>query len=69
MRNPNGWSTIAVDRSVIPLGTKVYVENYGYAIAEDVGGAIKGNKIDIYVNSTAEAYRWGRRTVTIYILE
>ncbi|WP_313118971.1 ubiquitin-like domain-containing protein [Proteiniclasticum ruminis] len=69
VRNPNGWSTIAVDRSVIPLGTKVYVENYGYAIAEDVGGAIKGNKIDIYVNSTAEAYRWGRRTVTIYILE
>lgn len=69
VRNPNGWSTIAVDRNVIPLGTKVYVENYGYAIAEDVGGAIKGNKIDIYVNSTAEAYRWGRRTVTIYILE
>lgn len=69
VRNPSGWSTIAVDRNVIPLGTKVYVENYGYAIAEDVGGAIKGNKIDIYVNSTAEAYRWGRRTVTIYILE
>lgn len=69
VRNPNGWSTIAVDRNVIPLGTKVYVENYGYAIAEDVGGAIKGNKIDIYVNSTAEAYQWGRRTVTIYILE
>ena len=58
-----------VSKLGIPLGTKVYVENYGYAIAEDVGGAIKGNKIDIYVNSTAEAYRWGRRTVTIYILE
>lgn len=69
VRNPNGWSTIAVDRNVIALGTKVYVENYGYAIAEDVGGAIKGNKIDLFMNSSAEAYRWGRRTVTIYILE
>lgn len=69
VRNPNGWSTIAVDRNVIALGTKVYVENYGYAIAEDVGGAIKGNKIDLFMNSSAEAYRWGRRAVTIYILE
>lgn len=69
VRNPNGWSSIAVDRNVIALGTKVYVENYGYAIAEDVGGAIKGNKIDLFMNSSAEAYRWGRRTVTIYILE
>lgn len=69
VRNPGGWSTIAVDRSIIPLGTRVYVENYGYAIAQDVGGAIKGNKIDVFLNSTAEALRWGRRTVTIYILK
>lgn len=69
VRVEGGWSTIAVDRNVIPLGTKVYVENYGYAIAEDVGGAIKGNKIDLYMNSVSAAMNWGRRTVTIYILE
>lgn len=68
VRNPNGWSTIAVDPRVIPLGTKVYVENYGYAIAEDVGGAIKGNIIDIYLNSRTETRAWGRRMVTVYIL-
>jgi uncharacterized protein YabE (DUF348 family)/3D (Asp-Asp-Asp) domain-containing protein len=69
VRVEGGWSTIAVDRNVIPLGTKVYVENYGYAIAEDVGGAIKGNRIDLYMNSVSAAMNWGRRTVTIYILE
>ncbi|MGB4588908.1 MAG: 3D domain-containing protein [Clostridiaceae bacterium] len=68
VRNASGWSTIAVDRNVIPMGTRVYVENYGYAIAEDVGGAIKGNIIDVFMNSESEANAWGRRTVTIYIL-
>ena len=58
-----------VSKLGIPLGTKVYVENYGYAIAEDVGGAIKGNRIDLYMNSVSAAMNWGRRTVTIYILE
>jgi uncharacterized protein YabE (DUF348 family) len=69
VRNASGWSTIAVDRNVIPMGTRVYVENYGYAIAEDVGGAIKGNIIDVFMNSESEAISWGRRTVTIYILD
>lgn len=68
VRVEGGWSTIAVDPRVIPLGTKVYIENYGYAIAEDTGGAIKGNKIDVYMNSRSAALSWGRRTVTIYIL-
>lgn len=69
VRNPNGWSTIAVDRSIIPLGTKVYVENYGYAIAQDVGGAIKGNRIDVFLNSRTESRSWGVRYVNIYILD
>ncbi len=67
-RNPNGYSTIAVDPRVIPLGSKVYVEGYGYAIAEDIGGAIKGNRIDIFVTSESEAQSWGRRSVNVYIL-
>ncbi len=68
VRNPNGYSTIAVDPRVIPLGTKVYVDGYGYALACDTGGAIKGNIIDLFVNSEAEAENWGRRSVTVYIL-
>lgn len=59
---------IAVDPRFIPLGTRVYVEGYGYAIAADTGGAIKGNIIDLYMDSTAEAIQWGRRNVTVYIL-
>ncbi|MDO5017733.1 MAG: cell wall-binding repeat-containing protein [Lagierella massiliensis] len=64
-KNPK---VIAVDRNVIPLGTKVYVEGYGYAIAGDTGGAIKGNKIDVHMNSVKECYNWGVRTVKLYIL-
>lgn len=51
VRDPNGISTIAVDPRVIPLGSLVYVEGYGRAVAADTGGAIKGNIIDVYVNS------------------
>jgi len=58
---------IAVDPSVIPLGTKVHVEGYGEAIAGDTGGAIKGNKIDIHLPTTAEANNWGVRTVKVTI--
>lgn len=58
---------IAVDPSVIPLGTNVYIEGVGPRRAEDTGGNIKGNTIDIYMNSQAECIRWGVRYVTIYI--
>ena len=61
VRNPSGISTIAVDPSFIPLGSKVYVEGYGYAIASDTGGAIKGNIIDLFLNSSSECWSWGRR--------
>lgn len=59
---------IAVDPSVIPLGSKVWVEGYGEAIAGDTGGAIKGKKIDVYFSSSSACYSWGNRTVQIKIL-
>lgn len=59
---------IAVDPRVIPLGTRLYVPGYGYGVAADTGGAIKGNKIDLCFATGAEAIAWGRRTVTITIL-
>ncbi|NLZ47521.1 MAG: DUF348 domain-containing protein [Clostridiales bacterium] len=68
-RNANGYSTIAVDPRVIPLGTKVYVEDYGFAIAEDTGGAIKGNKIDVYFPSHSQALQWGVKYKNVYILK
>jgi uncharacterized protein YabE (DUF348 family) len=68
-RNPDGYSTVAVDPRVIPLGTKMWVDGYGYAIAEDIGGAIKGNKIDLYFHSSDEMWNWGARNVNIYILK
>lgn len=65
---------IAVDPKVIPLGTKVYVEvpgsapDYGFAIAADIGSAIKGNLIDLYFDSSKKVSEWGRRNVVVYIL-
>jgi 3D (Asp-Asp-Asp) domain-containing protein len=67
-RDPKGYSTIAVDPRIIPLGSRVYIEGYGYAIADDIGGAIKGNIIDLYFNSNSEATNWGRRSVKVYLL-
>lgn len=60
---------IAVDPKVIPMGTKLYIPGYGNAVAADTGGAIKGNKIDLCYETVAEAYQWGIRNVTVYILE
>lgn len=65
--NPN-VRVIAVDPSIIPLGTKVYVEGYGYAIAADTGSAVKGSKIDVFFANKSDAYRWGRKTVKIKVL-
>jgi 3D (Asp-Asp-Asp) domain-containing protein len=65
---------IAVDPRVIPLGTRIYVEvagstpDYGYAVAADIGGAIKGNLIDLYVDSQQQANNWGVKRVKVYIL-
>ncbi|MDI7743875.1 ubiquitin-like domain-containing protein [Lysinibacillus fusiformis] len=64
----DGMKVIAVDPSVIPLGTKVWVEGYGNAIAADKGSAIRGNKIDVFVGSKQQANSWGRKKVRIKIL-
>ena len=61
--------TIAVDPEVIPLGSKLYVEGYGEGIAEDTGGAIKGEIIDLYMEDRNEALSWGRRQVEVRIIE
>ncbi|MGO1060330.1 3D domain-containing protein [Planococcus sp. FY231025] len=66
--NPN-QKVIAVDPRVIPLGSKVWVEGYGTAIAGDTGGAIKGNKIDVFIPSQSAALQWGRKNVTIKVLD
>lgn len=59
---------IAVDPRVIPLGTRVYVPGYGYAVAADTGGAIRGARIDLCFDTVAEARIWGRRHITIIVL-
>lgn len=59
---------VAVDPRVIPFHTKLYIEGYGYGVAEDIGGAIKGNHIDVFIPSLREARKWGRKKVRVYIL-
>ncbi|WP_233569700.1 G5 and 3D domain-containing protein [Planomicrobium sp. Y74] len=68
LANPH-LKVIAVDPSVIPLGSKVWVEGYGHAIAGDTGGAIKGNKIDIFMPDRSAALAFGRKQVKIKILD
>ena len=60
--------TVAVDPRVIKLGTRLWVEGYGVAIAADTGGLIKGNRVDVYLESEVAAREWGMRPVTVRIL-
>ncbi len=73
--NPHGsyglpctYGTVAVDPNVIPLGTTLYIEGYGYAVANDVGTSIKGNIIDVYMEYGPQCYTWGARKVDVYII-
>ena len=66
--NPNA-KVIAVDPRVIPLGTRVYVEGYGYAVAADTGANVKGYKIDVFFPDKSTAYRWGTKRVKIKIIK
>jgi 3D (Asp-Asp-Asp) domain-containing protein len=60
---------IAVDPDIIPLGSKVYVEGYGYAVAGDIGGGINGHEIDIFLSEEQDAVEWGRQQVKVAIVE
>ena len=62
---PTGWGVVAVDPSVIPLGTPLTIPGYGSGVAADTGSAIQGSTIDIWFPTVAQARAWGRRTVTI----
>lgn len=64
-----GHGVVAVDPRTIPLGTRLYIQGYGYAIAADTGGAIKGDRIDLCMDTKNEAFSFGRRSVKVYILE
>ena len=72
---PASYGVVAVDPRVIPLGTKLYIESldgswaYGFAIAGDTGGAIKGKKVDLFFNTYNECIQYGRRQIKVYILE
>lgn len=64
------YSTIAADLNVFPLGTILYIPDYGYGVVADIGGAIKGNKIDLYFNTVEEVYnQWGKREVEVYVIQ
>jgi 3D (Asp-Asp-Asp) domain-containing protein/peptidoglycan hydrolase CwlO-like protein len=62
---PTGWGVVAVDPSVIPLGTRMTIPGYGSGVAADTGSAIQGATIDLWFPTLAQARAWGRRTVTI----
>lgn len=69
MGNYAGKGHAAVDPEVIPLGSIVYIEGYGYAICDDIGGAIQGNIIDVGVDTLEQAYQWGfKENVKVYLV-
>ena len=61
--------TVATDPRVIPLGTELHIEGYGPAVAADTGGAIQGQKLDLYMDTEHECWQWGRRKVEVRVLE
>ncbi|TCP23788.1 3D (Asp-Asp-Asp) domain-containing protein [Scopulibacillus darangshiensis] len=69
LKNNPGAKVVAVDPDVIPLGTKLYVDGYGYAVAGDTGGAINGKRIDLFFPDRSDALQWGRRTVRVKVLD
>ncbi len=60
---------VAVDPNVIPMGSKLYVEGYGFGRAADTGGSIKGNRLDLFMEERSQCLNWGRKTVKVYVLD
>lgn len=64
------YSTIAADLRVFPLGTILYIPGYGYGVVADKGGAIRGNKIDLYFETKQDVYKlWGKKSVDVYVVK
>ncbi|MDR4889409.1 3D domain-containing protein [Fredinandcohnia sp. QZ13] len=64
------YSTIAADLNVFPIGTILFIPDYGYGVVADKGGAIKGNKIDLYYETVHDVYnKWGKRTLDVYVIK
>lgn len=66
---PVSRGIVSVDPKTIPLGTRLYIEGYGHALAADTGGAIKDNRIDLYMDNKDEAFEFGRKDVRVWILQ
>lgn len=64
------FSTIAADLDLFPLGTILYIPDYGYGVVADIGGAITGNRIDLYFDTVEDVYdQWGKKEVEVYVVE
>lgn len=64
------YSTVAADLRVFPIGTILFIPDYGYGVVADKGGAIKGNKVDLYYETVKDVYeKWGKKTVDVYVIE
>ncbi|WP_303049488.1 3D domain-containing protein [Bacillus sp. Marseille-Q1617] len=64
------YSTIAADTSVYPIGTILFIPNYGYGVVADTGSAIKGNKLDLYYDTVQQVYdEWGKQTLEVYVVQ
>ncbi|UOQ48112.1 3D domain-containing protein [Gracilibacillus caseinilyticus] len=64
------YSTIAADIDIFPIGTILYIPDYGYGVVADTGGAINGHKIDLYYPTVKEVYdKWGKKNVDVYVVE
>ena len=64
------YSTVAADLNVFPIGTILFIPGYGYGVVADKGGAIKGNRVDLFFNTVDDVYdQWGKKEIDVYVIE